>query len=92
MKNKINYKLNQLPKWDLTLVEIVKVDRTMKIHKVTLKQDKELFRISIPKMQEWNVIEEGQKIFVTLDEAPRGGYAKLYNMSERNGEDFVKLN
>ena len=66
----------------------------MKVHKMTLREvgKRELFRISIPKkMKEWENIEQGQKLLLTLDIAPRGKYAKLYNMSERGEKEFVNL-
>ena len=76
---KINYKIAELPKWDFTLIEIFKVDRTFKVPKMTLKHENKLYRINIPKTGEWENIQEGDKVIVSVDLSPTTKYGKLYN-------------
>jgi len=44
-------------------------------------QDKWLYRISIPKMKEWEDVEEGQELMVSVDKAITLKYGKLYNLN-----------
>jgi len=83
IRKKINYLISELPKWDSTLARIAKIDKTKKIHKMTLNVDDRLFRVNIPKMEEWKGIQEQDMVLVSVDKSSDGKYGKLYNITER---------
>ena len=50
---------------------------------MTLNIDGKLYRVNIPKMDEWKMISEQDQLLVSVDKSSDGKYGKLYNMSER---------